>query len=238
MKRPFYTIKDMCFDTIKQHKENAKTMADLADKLMVWLVGFSIGGLSVIVSDLIKFKEMFGYDVTKLVLFLFAISIINGIVFRISFYVAIAYTNQIQFYLERAFSKEEMMATEIEDLSNEMDIKIVIRKLIEDYGQDLSFRLNEYNVANQEEKIVILDSLKNFYQQTAEWAKKDYDNAIYFAKDTMMKAYGYSKEKVDKEFDVSDTSSKWQGAIKIANATFIISCLAFIVVILILCIAY
>jgi len=237
MKRPFETVKEVFFDSLEKTRENNKFIFEHSDKFMVWIVGFSIGGLSLIVINLSKFDKTFSYILLKSILVLLAISIISGIVYRIAFYTYQIYFRQIEFYLEGAFSNKEFMEIEPDDLTEEKDFKEVIRRLKEDFGENVSDMLDIYEQADTERKLFLLNDLKSHYKKTGEWAKKDFELAIDYAKDTFQKAFGFSKKKVDKIFN-DNSSAKLKVAGWITTLSFFLSCLSFVAVIIILCVAY
>ena len=147
------------------------------------------------------------------------------------------YYRQIEYYIDSAFSSKEFMEIEPEDLTLETDIKVVVRRLKEDFGEDLSYIFDLYEKADPIEKEHLLTDLVTYYKKTGEWAKKDYDLAVEFAKDTIQKAYGFSKLKVDKIFN-DNSSAKLKIAGYVTRFSFLISCLTFVAVIIILCAAY
>ncbi|SES06541.1 hypothetical protein [Pedobacter rhizosphaerae] len=240
MKRPFDSVRDLIYLRVKQSKEDIKFRMEQIDNLMVWVVGFSIGGLSLIVSDFTKLSENFSYWIIKSVLLLLVLSITAGIVFRIACYFINIYNEQIQVYVETAFSNEEMMEIDAEDLTDEPEVEEVLRRLQVDFGQDVQQILAAYtnvDMSQPANRDFLLNDLKQHYKKVAMWAKKDYEIAIEFAKDTMQKAYGYSNKQLDRAF-TDNVSLKWQFWVRAAFTSFIISCLAFIAVILIFSIAY
>ncbi len=127
---------------------------------MVWIVGFSVGGLSLIVSNISQFDKTFCYTLTKSILILLTISIISGIVYRIAFYAYQSYYRQIEFFLDGAFSNKEFMEIDPDDLEEEIDMKEVIRRMKEDFGEDVSYMSEIYDQADLEVKSFLLNDLK------------------------------------------------------------------------------
>jgi hypothetical protein len=204
---------------------------------MVWIVGFSIGGLTIILTNLTSFSQMFSHGILKLVLVLLSASIISGIVYRWAFYLYQVQYQNIEFYLQSAFSDKEIMETDPDDLSKETDIKEIVWRLKVDFGEDLSHVLEIYEKIDANHKLLLIEDLKRHYRRTGEWAKKDYEGAIKYAKDTFRKAFGASEKKVDRLFNSNSASAlKFWG--RIVTIAFLISCLTFIIVLILLTILY
>ena len=237
MKRPFDTVKEMFFENFEKLKENQRYNFSNSDKYMVWVVGFAIGGLSIIVTNLTQFNQTFNHCVIKAILILLSISIISGIIYRWSFYLWQIQYQSIEFYLQGAFSDKEIMETEPDDLSNETDIKEVVRRIKTDFGEDVSHILPLYNQADANLKEYLLKDLKQHYKKVGEWAKKDFEFAMKYVKDVYQKAFGLSEKRIDKMFNAKNSAKLkffgWTTAI-----AFLISCLSFIAVVIILCAAY
>lgn len=237
MKRPFDIVKETFFENLDKIKENQRYNFSNSEKYMVWVVGFAIGGLSIIVTNLTEFNQTYSHCVIKIILILLSISIISGIVYRWSFYMWQIQYQSIEFYLQGAFSDREIMKIEPDDLTDETDIKEVIRRIKTDFGEDVSHVLPLYNQADTSLKEYLLNDLKQHYKKVGEWAKKDFEFAMKYVKNVYQNAFGLSEKRIDKIFN-SKTSLKlklfgWTTAI-----TFFLSCLSFIAVVFILCITY
>ena len=237
MKRPFDIVRQMFLKNLARTRENSKFNFEQSDKFMVWIVGFSIGGLSLIATNLTQFSEAFNHNTIKAILILLAISIITGIVYRWFFFLYQVQYQTTEFYFEGAFSEEEFMEIEPNDLSNETDIKEVVRRLKDDYGEDLSYILEIYEAVDKERQNFLLEDLKKHYNKVGLWAKKEYEFAMDYAKDTYQKAFGLSHKRIDKLFN-SNTPFKLKLYGWITSISFFISCATFIAVIIILCSKY
>ena len=237
MKRPFETVKETFFENLDKLQENQRFNFSNSDKYMVWVVGFSIGGLSIIVTSLTQFNQSFSHYIVKTILILLAISIISGILYRWAFYLwQIQYQN-VEFYLQGAFSDKEIMETNPDDLTKETDIKEVVRRIKTDFGEDVSHVLPIYEQVDNAGKAYLLNDLKNHYKRSGEWAKKDFEFAMDYVKDVYKTAFGLSQKRIDHLFK-SDAAKNlklfgWTSAIM-----FLLSCLSFIAVVIILCIVY
>lgn len=154
MERPFQTVTRAFSENLDKLKENQRYNFDKAEKFMLWIVGFSIGGVSLIVTNLTQFNQTFNHNTVKAVLILLSIFIIAGIVYRWAFYLLQIHYQGIELYLQGAFSNEKIMEMEMEpeDITNETDIKEVVRRLKVDFDEDMSYVLDGYTNSTQEKK--------------------------------------------------------------------------------------
>ncbi len=233
MKRPFESVRESFFENLDNLRENQRYNFSNFDKYMVWVVGFSIGGLSIIVSNLTSFNQLFSHCVIKIILVLLTTSIIAGLIYRLAFYMFQVEYQKIEFYLQGAFSEKEIMAIDPLDLSDENDINEIIRHLKIDFGIDVSGMLNIYNQVDDAGKSIILNDLKKHHQKTGEWAKADYDYAMNYAKSVFREAFGLSEKRIEKAFN-SMSPKKLKIFNWTVNIAFLLSCFSFIAVIIIL----
>lgn len=237
MKRPFDTVQEIFFENLEKLRENQRYNFSNADKYMVWVVGFAIGGLSIIVTNLTQFNQSFSHFTIKTILVLLATSIISGILYRWAFYLWQIQYQSIEFYLQGAFTDKEIMEIDPDDLTNETDIKEVVRRIKTDFGEDFSHILSIYNQANDAGKEYLLNDMKNHYKKTGEWAKKDFEFAMNYVRGIYKSAFGLSQKKIDKLFN-ADTAENLKFYGRTVAITFFLSCLSFISVVIILCIKY
>ena len=237
MKRPSEMIRDFFFENLEKSLENQRYNFSNSEKFMLWITGFSIGGLSIIVTNLTQFNQIFEYCVVKTILILLSISILFGIIFRWFFYKYQSQYQGIEFYLRGAFSNQDVMEIDPDDLSDENDIKEIVRRFKIDFDEDLSAFIQVYNNLGETGRSEMKNDLKDYYKRLGEWAKKDYEAGISYVKETYKNAFGISEKKVDKLFE-KNSSKPLKISGFITSLALIISCLAFFLVIIILCIAY
>jgi len=237
MKRPFEFVMDTFFENLEKHRENQRNNFNNSEKFMIWVVGFSIGGLSIIVTNLAQFSNSFDHFTIKTILVLLSTSIISGILYRWFFYIYQIHYQSIEFYLQGAFSRQQIIEINPDDISNENDINEVVRRLKIDYGDDVSHVLDEYAKLNPEGKQIVMNDLKNRYQIMAQSAKQEFEFAMNYAKDTYQKAFGLSDKIANKMFQ-PNSSKKFKLFGKLTTISFLISCLSFITVVIIMCVKY
>ena len=237
MKRPYDTIQEIFFENLDKVKENQRYNFDHSDKYMIWIVGFSITGLSIIISSLTQFNQAFDHSIIRIILFLLATSIISGIIYRLAFYLWQIQYQAIEFYLQGAFSDKQIMETDPDDLTNEKDIKEIVRRISNDFGEDLTHVLPLYDQSPDDMKEFILNDLKNHYKKTGELAKRDFELGMNYVKSIYKDAFGFSEKRIGKLFR-PHTPSKLKIFGWASTISFLLCCLSFISVIVILCIAY
>lgn len=237
MKRPFEFVMDNFFENLDKVKENQRYNFNNSERFMIWIVGFSIGGLSIIVTNLAQFTNSFDYSTIKTILILLSTSIISGILYRWFFYIYQIHYQSIEFYLQGAFSNQQIMEVNPDDISNENDVKEVIRRLKIDYDDDVSNVLDEYSKLNPEGKLIVLNDLKSRYQFIAQGIKREYEFAMNYAKDTYKEAFGLSDKTFERMFQ-PNSSKRFKLFERLTSISFLISCLSFIAVVTILCIKY
>jgi hypothetical protein len=237
MKRPFDTVRQMFLKNLSKTRENSRSNFEQLDKFMVWIVGFSIGGVSILATNLSQFTRAYNHDLVKIILILLSISIITGIIYRWSFYLFQVEYQAAEFYFESAFADEDFMQIDPDDLSEEKDYKEVVRRLKEDYGEDHSNLINIYENSDNDKRKFLLSDLIRHYHKVGEWAKKDFEIAVEYAKDTYQKAFGLSAKKIDKIFNSS--SAFWLRVYsKVTSVAFLISCISFVAVLVLICVKY
>lgn len=237
MKRPFETVRESFFENLDKLRENQRYNFSNSEKYLVWIVGFSIAGLSVIVTHLTQFNQIYSYATIKTILILLVISIISGIIYRWVFHLWQVQYQSIEFYLQGAFSDKEIMEIEPENLTSETDIKEVVRRLKTDFGEDVSYVLPIYEQLDKNQQEFLLNDLKKHYKKVGEWAKEDFKNAMAYVKETYKNAFGFSQKKIDKLIG-SNSAKKFKYLGWITSITFLLSGLTFIAVIIILCTVY
>jgi hypothetical protein len=237
MKRPYEFVVETLFENLASNKENQRYNFNNSEKFMIWVVGFSIGGLSIIVTNLTKFNQSFDYYTIKTVLILLSISIVSGILYRWFFYIFQIQYQNIELYLQGAFSNKKIMEINPVDLSKESDIKEIIRRLKIDFDEDASFILDEYIKQNEEERLKLLNDLKAHYKKIGENANAEFKFAMNYAKGIYKNAFGLSEKTATKMFQLN-SPTKFKLFSRLTSIAFLISCISFVAVVILLCVEY
>lgn len=203
MKRPFDTIIDLYRDNLDQAVENDKHNHEFLHSFTIWIIGFSIGSLYLIMSNIMGIKDIIPYVFLKSLIVLLCISIIGGILHRIFLFFYQNEYNSNLFYVRGALSDIDIMQDNPIDVSNEADIKTLIDLLRDDFDQDESIVYKLYDEADDAGKEFLINALRKKYQKIGDWAVKDYKIAKDHVKDVMQKAFGMNEQEYAKATEVS-----------------------------------
>jgi len=209
MERPFIAVKRMVYKSWTRIQENEQFSFEHLDRMITWLIGFSVGGIFAIVTSLSAFNSLFeGWIRVCLVSFLVLV-VFFGIIGRLVYFFYQKDMRNRQIFFHTAFSDNEMMRIEQVDISDIDDPKKLARFLQVDFGVNLYSEIVNFEVMPPEEQIRVIKRLQNHYNEYSKWAKEDFENGIEFIKDTYQKGYGLSTESVDKMFS---PNAKMKGA--------------------------
>jgi len=237
MKRPFEEIKEIYSENLERVRENQLRNFENSEKFMLWIVGFAIGGLSLIVSNLAALSDRYDSSVIKIVLIALTVSIVSGIIYRWAFYSFQIQYQQVEYFLKGAFSNRKSMSTSYNDLSAETDYAFMVFKMNNDFGIDLNHLLEPYENANAELKAFLIKDIKTQYYSMSKLAVEDYDFAMNYVDGIFKKAFGLSDKKLEKLKNKNYAKLlKIYG--RITTFGFVISCLSFMFVIILLTALY
>lgn len=239
MKRPFEHLTELSLEAVKKTAENSKFYFNQFDQILVWIVGFSITAISIIVSDFTSISGVLSKTILSLIVILFGISIIFGIIYRFAALLSMKKQHQIMFYIEAAFSKDEMINVVEEDIISN-DIYEANQKILLDFNYDYSDIVNLYNEAdNEQRREYLLKYLNDEHKRLSKWAKDEYDYTLKFIKSTFKNAFDIEHNRVEKMFQGKDNDATWLKIYEfITVLSLTISVISFFLVIVILILNY
>ncbi|MDP2527610.1 hypothetical protein [Maribacter dokdonensis] len=239
MERPFDTRLRQTYGTLEKTKANFIFNFSQNDKILVWIVGFSVTGISLIVSKISDIAENYSDCILKTVLILLTASIISGIIYRFSALLFLTKYQNIMFYLEGAFSKEKTMPTETRELKKPDDIHEIYQKIKADFDHDYEDVLNLYNQPQTDEsKKYYIDYLKSEYQRLAEWSASEYKIADDYVKGVFKTAFGFTDKKINKIFSKNNDSFYLKLWGRICGISITVCLISFVSVLIILAFNY
>ena len=239
MERPFDSKIRLVYESLEKTKENFIFNFNQNDKILVWIVGFSVTTITLIISNISNIGENYSSFILKIILFLLSTSIISGIIYRLSALLFLQKYQSIMFFLEGAFSREKSMPTEIQKLKNTDDIHEIYQKIKTDFDHDYYDIVQLYNQSQSiESKKYYVNYLNNEYERLAEWAKNEYNYADEYMKDVYKTAFGFSDKKINKIFNENKDSFYLKIWSWISVISIIICIVSFISVILTLALSY
>lgn len=239
MERPFDTKIRLVYETLEKTKENFIFNFNQNDKILVWIVGFSVTAITLIISKISDISENYSSCILKTILFLLTTSIISGIIYRFSALLFLKKYQNIMFFLEGAFSQEKTMPTETQNLKNPDDIHEIYQKIKADFDHDYFDIIELYNQPQStESKSYYVNYLKSEYERLAEWAQNEYHYADEYMKGVYKTAFGLSDKQINKLFSQNKDSFYLKMWSWISVISITICLIAFISVILILALNY
>ena len=235
MKRPFDSVTELLLKKLNKSNENFIYNFEQLDKILVWIIGFSIGAISLIVSNITDLKTIYCYCVIKQILILLCVSIVTGILYRISSLLFLVNYQKIIFVLESAFSKNEIMLIEEEKLDTILNIHVIHQKIKTEFDKDYSDVIDLYNNAvTDQSKKFYLEYLIEEYRRLLIWSKNEYDYSINYAKNVIGKAFGLTAKQNEKLENKTNNSFYLNLWFLIGVISLLVSILAFITVIILL----
>lgn len=225
--RPFDQLRDAFKEANTRTKELFKYVFEKSDSISLWIIGLSVGGISIFANNLGKVKDSVNPDFLSLILYLLAISVTTGILYRLlylNFYVLLSQTLD---GIDIAFTRKKTMDTDSFLNGNETfeGVLIVIQNST---GEDLIHLLPLYNGSDLSGRQILYDSTVKHYLESVEFAKRDTELAIDFAADTYARFFYSSKEKYKKKFTEGDKGKKYKILRTVTICLYLIYNLTFI----------
>lgn len=230
-------MKKIMFDNLEKLRENQRHNFERFDKFMLWIVGFSIGGISIIVTNLTELNTRISHSTSKSILLLLSLSIVSGILYRLAFYHLQVEYQAKEFFLHGAFSEVELMSFDPDDLTNETSIHKVISSLKIDFGEDFSYLLEDYASLPHTTQQNILEYLKDYYKYFGNGVKEEHEYALSYIKDVYKRAFGFSDKQLNNLFKIK-SAKKFKVLSRLTGFFFLLTCLSFISVLVILYCSY
>lgn len=205
MERPFDTVVKAAHGTLEKTEKNYIFRFNQNDKILVWIVGFSITAITLIVSNTTDLNKAYRSDILKTALLLLIISVISGIIYRVA---ALAFLTKYQgkmSFIEGALPREKMMPTKVPDVSSIDEIQEISQLLQIYFDIDYSDIVDEYNnTTSEESKEHYLEYLKSEYERLGEWAANDYENGVNYLRSLYRDTFGWSDNQIDKNLEATN----------------------------------
>ncbi|MFC4633477.1 hypothetical protein ACFO3O_06140 [Dokdonia ponticola] len=234
MKRPLEVLTKIKLENLAESKNNIIFNFNQIDKILVWIVGFSITGISIIVSNIADLNSKFEIHILKTILLLLCISIISGIIYRLAALIYLSIFQKILFYLKGSFSNYEMtpIKSDIIDPENINEVYQKIKKGFDIDYSDVVENYNKYESNEIKEKSLLL--LNKEYKRLTEQAKKEEEFTEDFINTTFRKVFGISEKRLEKTvYSSNDTFFlKFWNATKIVMLFACVFCFISTIVIL------
>ena len=189
--RPLNSIKNRNQENFKRTKHLIISVFERADAFSLWIIGFSVGGIGLLLSNSEKLKHSFNQDITHSISISLCTSIIAGIFFRYIYMWFFMINIKMFDRLISDYSSEN----ELPILTNSQDLngfetfeELVV--IVEQYtGKDLSHFITDFINADDAQKLSLRQSLHDYYLQNDSFNNIDSQrgnefvrnmNSIYF----------------------------------------------------------
>lgn len=202
---------DQVFATFKnsnqKNKELLKYVFEKSDAISLWIIGLSVGALSLLLTNILNIKKSIPtINLSYLVLSL-SVSVIAGIIYRILFLYWFIVQNRISDEIDIAFTREKRMHQK-SHLKGDETFEELVFVVQDSTGIDNTHLISAFHESDETNKMVLYNSLVNFYLNNIEFAKEDLRLALDSAIETYSKAAAISKEKFLKAVESNNSGLK------------------------------
>lgn len=236
--RPFVKIKRIFKDSLNQDEELAKYVFEKSDNISLWIIGLSIGALSIVANNIADIQRALSPVYLKPILLLLAVSITSGIFYRafyLYFYVIVTYANK---GLQIAFSESDSKTMDTESrLEGNETFEQLLDIHMNGFEEDLGYLKDTYNAIDETQKKILYKSVLDHYAKLIEYAKNEEKLALEFAAETYNKFTGIGKDKFIKKMLKPKTGNHYKWVIRITTGLYLIYLLTFICALFIFVIA-
>ena len=237
MDNPSKALQKLATSQIKQSSETDKFIFEHSDKLIMWLIGFALAGVSLIIGNLEKLNINYSKCQINTLLFFLIATVILGILYRIFMFEYLLLKKNKDIKYEKAINGIDMMNVNAKGLENQNDFKAIIKNLKSEFGEDLSYLNPVYDNLKLNGKTVeceeFISSIKKHYNNVLEWSKKDFELGIELINKAFSSSYGKNIKFIQK---IKLKTWPFQMFKILSFSAFMLTCLSFItVMILFLC---
>lgn len=226
--RPLNQIRDLFRENNKINKELLKFVFEKSDSISLWIIGLSLGGISILATNITHLKQAISAQTLHYIILSLVVSIISGIAYRIVYLYFFVVLNHITDAIDISFSRQKTMDTTSCLSGNETFDELLV-VLQNGQGYDFTHLLPSYIDSTEDKKKILYDSLVNHYLNSVEFAKKDTELAIDFVADTYSKFTGTSKEKYLKSMSSNTLGRTYKRTLRITAFFYILYILSFII---------
>lgn len=184
---------------LSDNREFYYKLSEQSDKIIVWLVGFSIGSIALTISNENTLKAISNDLPTQIVIFSCG-TIILGVLYRTLKYLSQLTENQILMNFNTCINvyknpPDIPSLPPYRNLNGTESCEELRKYLKEDF--DISDCKIESKDSSVEQNIAIQKSLTNYYNNTADRYNRYFEIEKNFVKNTLMNNLGYSQKEVD-----------------------------------------
>lgn len=192
--RPLDQLREIFRASNRESKELLKYVFEKSDNISLWIIGLSIGGISIFANNIADIQKVISLCYLRPILLLLAISVTSGIIYRgLYLYFFVVMNNTLR-GIDIAFSNSKSMDTE-SNLTGKETFKELVDKVNDGFGDDLSYLLPAFENIDEKARVEVYKSVVDHYLKSLEFAQQDEDRALDFVADTYSNFFGMNKEK-------------------------------------------
>ena len=241
MKNPFELIREIELNNLDQKIKNFYVNILNIEKFILWIVGFSVGGIALIISNIDKLRLNYDDFHLKMALLFFITSVFLGIFNRFSIHQFLIYSQITDMFLRTSLSNYNFPTLNPESISNETDYFEIVDRFKLDFDLDYSRYINEYkNYSKPQQRINAIKELKDKHQEISKFLQKTFTDGQENVRSIYKQAYNFSNKQSEKTYYSSQLriAKKFNFWKWFVNLSFIFCSLTFILGTIILIIKF
>lgn len=241
MKNPFELIREIELSNLDQKINNFYVNILNIEKFILWIVGFSVGGIALIISNIDKLRLNYNDFNLKIALLFFITSVFLGIFNRFSIHKFLIFSQITDIFLRNSLSNYNFPTLNPESISNETDFFEILDRFKLDFDLDYSRYIEEYkNYSQPDHRARAINELKDRHQEIAKFLQKTFTDGQENVRSIYKEAYNFSNKKSEKIYYTSQLkiAKKFNFWRCFVNLSFIFCGLTFILGTLILIVKF
>lgn len=219
--RPFDLFREIFRESNQRDRELFRYVFEKSDSISLWIIGLSIGGISIFANNIADIKNTVDSTTLKTILWLLAISVTFGILYRSLYLYFFVIQNYVQRGIEVAFMDKRVMDTESR-LTGKESFDELIEILYEGFGEDFPILKNLYPTLDEKQQEELYKRVVEYYQNNVKFAKDDIKMSLEFIADTYSKFTGVKKDKYLKKFNNPGNGSNYRWLLRITTIVYLI----------------
>jgi len=216
--------------TLSENRQYSYKITDQADKIIVWLVGFSVTSIALTISNSDKLN-FFLDSLSNYVMIFGSLTVILGILYRI--FVFVAQSLELRILLEFEVYVEGYNNPPIIHVGREITDDNIYDEIVDFIKEDFEIEIDRIDITLLNAKKIegIRQAALNYYNSINYWNNKLFEKEKEGVKSVLMTQLGNSKRKVEKVFN--DTTpdkfirKAYWTSLFASQTLFILSCLSF-----------
>lgn len=193
---------------ISRNRDFSYRLTDQADRIIVWLVGFSIACIALTISNQHTLIEI-SKNLPLILVAFSSLTIILGILYRTFMYLAQTIENQMiinfEGYVEGYINPPDVSISR--ELKGSETIIDLINFLKEDFNVEVS-EVNEENL-NSNQISAMLSNLSSYYNSLADINNRHLESQITEIKNVLKSTMGYTEKKAERIFNPVKPKINW-----------------------------